>query len=208
MANIQKKIINKWDDGITTSNRSSNPVTSNGAQMIKNFDVFRDPKKLVPMQGWEDFTTDAEKSYGIVAMGGVDSPVWGLGTYIENWLGTGWNYRIKITPDSADHSPLWFDLSLLGNTFWDNVNEDLTDVRIVNSNNDQIAFNIENLDFDNETGDLWIDSSAGGTDFFYIYYGNSSVTSFPSYGSEAFPLYKQLIDTFRPDRSRFFLYFW
>lgn len=202
MANIQKKVISKWDDGITTSNRSSDPVTSNGAQMIKNFDIYRDPKKLVPMQNWEDFTTDAEKAYGIVAMGGVDSPVYGLGTYSDNWIGLGWNYRIKITPDSTAHSPLWFDLSLLGSTFWDNVNEDLTDVRITTSENRQISFHIENIDFDNQTGDLWIDSSSGST-YYYIYYGNSSVTSFPPYGSSASQLYKQQINTFQPSSLRF-----
>ena len=161
MANIRKKIINKWDTGITTSPRDSNPETSSGAQMIKGFDVYKDSKKLIPMQSWTDFTTTAEKAYNIRAMGGVADTVYGIGYGLSNWYGASWNYRLRVDIEPAYHLdtgiPLHLDMSLLPSDFWNNINSDGGDVRVTTSDGVTAkGIHIENLDLDTDTGDMWL----------------------------------------------------
>lgn len=163
MAKINKKVINVWDGGIKTSARSSNPETSDGCQMIKGFDVYKDPKKLIPMQDWEDFTTETERAYGIRAMGGISNTVYGLGKGLTNWYGQGWQYRTKIIRNpllSTGSTPMHFDLSKMPANFWDNVQENGEDIRVTNNLNVTHTCKVENLDIDNQTGDLWISPSA------------------------------------------------
>jgi hypothetical protein len=160
MANIRKKIINKWDTGITTSPRDSNPETSSGAQMIKGFDVYKDSKKLIPMQSWTDFTTTAEKAYNIRAMGGVADTVYGVGYGLSNWYGKDWDYRIRVDITDALHKssnlPLHLDMSILPQDFWDNTNADMSDVRVTMKDGvTSKGVFIENLN--GQTGDMWIE---------------------------------------------------
>lgn len=166
MANIRKKVINQWDGGILTSKRDNNPDTSYGAQMVKGFDVYKDSKKLIPMQDWTDFTTVSEREYNIVAMGGQSDTVYGLGSAIDNWIGRGWLYRVPVTFNSyytrSGTFPVHIDLSLMPSGFWDNVQEDLADVRVTSSDGvTGIYSNLENIDYANETGDLWVSPVSG-----------------------------------------------
>lgn len=160
MSNIRKKVINKWDTGITTSIRSNDPETCNGAQLVKGFDVFKDSKKLVPMQSWEDFTTDAEKALNIRAMGGLSDTVYGLGSALSNWYGASWLYRIRVDVNDAFHLssglPLHLDMSTLPNDFWANVNSDMSDVRVTDSDGNHSAVWTENVDTVAKTGEMWI----------------------------------------------------
>lgn len=166
MANIRKKVINQWDGGILTSKRDNNPDTSYGAQMIKGFDVYKDPKKLIPMQDWTDFTTVSEREYNIMAMGGQSDTVYGLGSAIDNWIGRGWSYRVPVTFNSyytrSGTFPFHVDLSLMPSGFWDNVQDDLADVRVTSSDGATgLYYDLENIDYANETGDLWVSGISG-----------------------------------------------
>ena len=162
MGKINKKIINIWDGGIKTSSRSSNPDTSDGAQMIKGFDVYKDPKKMIPMQSWEDFTTLDERKLGIRAMGGVSDRVYGLGNTQVNWYGKNWQYRLRIDVNQFHYLeaglPIYLNMADLPQDFWDNVEEDMSDVRITDKNNNTYAVHTENVDYDLQTGDMWIKS--------------------------------------------------
>lgn len=164
MANIRKKVINVWDGGIKTSSRDNNPQISDGAQMVKGFEMYKDPKKLLPMQSWENFTTTAEKAYNIRAMGGISDTVYGVGSALSNWYGSSWDYRIRVDIQDAIHRasglPLRFDLSTLPTDFWDNTETDLADLKITQDDGvTQVAHHVENLDHTAKTGDLWIRSS-------------------------------------------------
>lgn len=161
MANIRKKTIQLWDGGVKTSSRSSNPDTSDGAQVIKGFDIYKDPKKLIPMQSWESFTTDAEKALNIRAMGGISETVYGVGSALDNWYGLGWSKRIRVDINAGyligAVSPLHLDMSLLPNDFWSNVQSDMADVRVTDKDNTPKAVHTENVDTVAKTGDMWID---------------------------------------------------
>lgn len=160
MGNIRKKVINKWDGGIKTSSRSNNPDTSDGAQLVKGFDVFKDPKKLIPMQSWEAFTTEAEKRYNIRAMGGVSETVYGVGSAMGNWYAPEWAYRLKITANQRMFQgaavPLYLDMSTLPNDFWANAKADMSDVRTTNKDGRTFGVYTENVNTVAKTGDMWI----------------------------------------------------
>ncbi len=164
MANIRKKSLRIWDGGIKTSKRDNNPDTSDGAQMIKGFDIYKDPKRLVPMQSFESFTTDEEKALGIRAMGGLSDTVYGAGKALKGWYGVDWEHRIKVSVAQQHHlasMPLWLDMSRLPADFWSHVNEDMSDVRITGKDGSTgYAVFTENVDTDAHTGDMWIDQGA------------------------------------------------
>ena len=168
MANQRKKIINIFDGGVKTSSRDSNPDTSDGAQVIKGFDIYKDPKKLIPMQSWQDFTTTAEKAYGIRAMGGIGDTVYGVGSALTNWYGQAWAYRLRVDINAGylinPSMPLHLDLSLLPSDFWTHSESTLADFRVTDKNNNTVATMIENLDYANMTGDAWIGSNAVSVD--------------------------------------------
>lgn len=171
MANVKRKTTNKWDKGITTSNRDKSADTISAAQMVKGFDIYKNPNKLIPMQSWESFTTTDEKAYGIRAMGGSGSTMYGLGSGLTNWYGADWNYRIRVDIQSnlytASGVPLRLDMSLLPNDFWSHVNSDMSDVRITGSDGvTGYGLYTENVNTVSKTGDMWIDGnmvSANGT---------------------------------------------
>lgn len=164
MANPRKKIINQWDGGIKSHPRDNNPDTSDGAQMVKGFDIYKDPRKLSPMQSWTSFTTDAEKAYGIRAMGGISDTVYGTGKALDSWYGKSWNYRIKIDVSLQHHKasiPLRIDMSTLGNDFWSHANADMSDVRATTRDGKTpVSVFCENIDTVNKTGDMWVEASA------------------------------------------------
>lgn len=160
MANIKRKILNIWDGGIKTSDRDSSSETSSGAQMIRGFDIYKDPKKMVPMQSWEDFTTSEEKAYNILAMGGASSTVYGLGSALENWYGADWNYRIKVNVNKIlcrqSSGPMHLNMALLPNDFWNHIQSDGGDIRVSNSSGVGQSVFCENVDTSAHTGDMWL----------------------------------------------------
>lgn len=180
MANIRKKIINTWDGGIQTSSQDSNPETSFGCQQSKHFDVYTDPRKLIPMPAWEDFTTTAEKAYNIRAIGGFSDTIYGLGKGTSNWYSADWQYRVKLTvaePDAVSGLPFWVDLSNMPAGFWSNTQSTGADIRVTSSNGvTGLPFEVENFNQAGNTGDLWVDGVASGTEL-YVYYGNATVSA-------------------------------
>lgn len=171
---MKKKVINRWDGGITTSTRDNNPDTSYGAQMVKHFDIYTDPGKLIPMPSWESFTTDEEKLYGIRALGGLSDTVYGIGKGFSNWYGTKWPYRVKVTADGSKYLatgvPLRISLADMPAGFWTHIKSDVTDVRVTDSTNATLPSQVENLDTTAHTGDLWVKGTF--SDYVYVYYGN------------------------------------
>lgn len=164
MANPRKKIINQWDGGVKSHPRDNNPDTTDGAQLVKGFDIFKDPRKLSPMQSWESFTTTDEKAYGIRAMGGTGSTVYGAGKALIGWYGSNWAHRIKVNVAQQYHTammPLWLDMSRLPADFWSHVNADMSDVRITGADG-TTAYGVftENVDMNAMTGDMWIEQGA------------------------------------------------
>jgi len=163
MGSIKKKSLLTFDGGIQTSLRDSNPETSIGAQFIKHFDIYSDPKKLVPMPSWEEFTTESEKQYGIRAIGGLSDTVYGIGKAITNWYGSEWAYRVKVTANPAKlldgNIPVAIDLANMPANFWSHVRSDGGDVRITSSGGDTIPCEVENFDATAHTGQLWLNGS-------------------------------------------------
>jgi len=153
----------KWDGGIKTSPRDSSPDIISGAQMVKGFDIYKDPRKLIPMQSWETFTTDEEKAYNIRAMGGISDTVYGVGSALSNWYGRDWLHRIRVDVSNSLHKatqiPMRLNMSLLPADFWTHINSDASDVRVTTSDGvTEKATFIENLDTAGFKGDLWIDN--------------------------------------------------
>ncbi len=163
MANPNKKIINTWDGGVLTTKRDTNPNTSYGAQEVKDFEIYRDPTRLIPMQDWENFTTLAERQYNIRAMGGISDTVYGLGSGLSNWMSANWSHRIKINIDpnlcSSNSFPLQLNLADMPSDFWSHIKEDGSDIRITNESHTIIPFHVENFDFDNQAGQIWFKPS-------------------------------------------------
>ncbi len=183
MANIRKKVINVWDGGIQTSPRDSKQDTSFGAQEVKHFDVYTDPKKLTPMPDWTDFTNVEERVYNIRALGGFSDTIYGLGSCISNWYSSSWSHRVKVTASANVLAglPFYVDLSLMPAGFWSAVQTDGGDIRCTNDDAvTGIPCYIENFDTVGETGQLWVDSIGTAGQEFYIYYGNADVSVIPS----------------------------
>lgn len=182
--NIRKKSINLWDGGIQTSPRDNNQNTSYGSQVVKHFDIYTDPKRLIPMPSWDSFTQTNEKAYNIRAMGGFSDTVLGIGKALSNWYSSSWDYRVKLTLNASLFTgaglPLRLDLSDMPAGFWSNIQSDGADIRAVSKDNVIIPFELENFDFTNQTGEIWIDSislTSATADYLYIYYGNSTVNA-------------------------------
>ena len=113
------------------------------------------------------------------------------------WYNANWAYRIKITTDSSNiaatetEMPLYLDLSLMPNDFFNNVKTDGSDI-VVTTADEVTVIKHELVDIDtiNKTGELHFKapsiSHTLNTDF-YIYYGNptaldsSSVDTWENY---------------------------
>lgn len=104
------------------------------------------------------------------------------------WFDNVWQYRIKITVNrnniSEDLSgfPVYVDLSLLGDDFFSNVQDDGGDI-VVTSDNGTSKLERELVSIDTsttgKTGELYFKASNIYTSYdtdFYIYYGNTSAT--------------------------------
>ena len=172
MATIHKKVINRWNGGVKTSPRDNNPDTSNGGQVVKGFDVYKDPKKMIPMQSWTPFTTTAERDYQISSLGGLSDTIYGVGNGADNWYSKEWTHRVLITSTST-LDPYYIDMSTLPSTFWANIQSDGADLRATTSDGTTgVPIYFENLDTTAETGELWTKTSE-----IYLYYGNSTVSA-------------------------------
>jgi len=174
MAETRKAQINNWDTGIVTSKYArSIEEFSSGFSMVKNYDIFTDPKKIIPVEEFTSFATEAERELNFQGLGSVTNRVFATGRAVNNWFGYNWNYRIKITPISFGVFQMMFDLSLMPDHFWDNVRDEGGDIRV--TRNDGVSFlacDVLNMDVTTKTG--WITMSNSTTDYFYVYYGNAT----------------------------------
>ena len=110
-----------------------------------------------------------------------------------NWFNLGWSHRTKITAQATaisgvhDNIPLMFDLSTLDQTFWDNVNDNGSDIRVTdNTGTNQLPVEVSKFDKAGQVGKIYFSSdflsNTVNTDYF-VYYGNSDA-SFPLPTSE------------------------
>ncbi|MCE2928046.1 MAG: DUF2341 domain-containing protein, partial [Candidatus Caenarcaniphilales bacterium] len=113
------------------------------------------------------------------------------------WYNPAWNNRIKITVNksqvngSVSDFPVYINLDDLPDSFFDNCNNNGSDLRVTNSDgSSELAREIVFVDKTANTGELWfkapsLTSASNGN--FYIYYGNSSATepgAATTYGSQ------------------------
>ncbi len=173
---IQKATIKNWDTGIVTSKYARDlEEFSSGFSMVKNYDIFTDPKKIIPVEEFTAFATEAERELNFKGLGSVTNRAFATGRAVNNWFGYNWDYRVKITPDSTDVIQMMFDLSLMPSEFWDNVRSTGGDIRI--TKNDGVTFvpcDVLRIDTDAQTG--WISMSNGTDGYYYLYYGNATVS--------------------------------
>jgi hypothetical protein len=86
--------------------------------------------------------------------------------------------------------PVYFDLSILPDIFWENVNVDGSDIRITNWDmNTEVPIEVVAIDTVAKTGELWFKGDVSSTvdTNFYIYYGNPSAVAYSAtdtYGSQ------------------------
>jgi hypothetical protein len=113
------------------------------------------------------------------------------------WYNPAWNNRIKITVNksqvngSVSDFPVYINLDDLPDSFFDNCNNNGSDLRVTNSDgSSELAREIVFVDKTANTGELWfkapsLTSASNGN--FYIYYGNSTATepgAATTYGSQ------------------------
>lgn len=191
MAKVSKVTINDFSPGIQTSARSN---VIGAASMIRNFDIYEDSQKLIPLPTWESFTSTAEKSYNIVTLGGTNkgsTNVVGIGKAINNWYSANWAYRVLISVASApavtqiDYG--YIDLSNMPAGFWTNVDENGDDIRLIKTNQQtNIEYALIDFNKSGNTGKLIIDGDQAIVADFYIYYGNANATAKSNLDSSTF----------------------
>ena len=109
----------------------------------------------------------------------------------SNWFDQAWNFRTNIQAQAIAISgahvniPLMFDLSRLDDTFWDNVNDDGSDIRICDETGvNQLPVEVSTINTTAKTGRIWFSSddiNAAENKDYYIYYGNAdAVTPLPT----------------------------
>lgn len=185
-----KKITIKQNDfshGMQSDTRNKNLVGQTqvfGASKLKHFDIY-DKGKLKPISSFERFNTDNEINYGINVVGGKEgSTIYGLGKAISNWYAIGWQYSIQLdasfTTSTGDYIAV--DLSNLSNNFWDNVNDDGSDVRITPTSSSQPIKTIV-VDFDSISKTGWAIARSSDIDDVYIYFGNPNATNENDYSN-------------------------
>ena len=207
---IKEITIKDFSGGMQPSQRSNDPGS---ASLIKNFDIAKDNQKLTPRTGIEDWTTTQEKNIGIICIGSSDKGsevVLGVGKALTNWYGVGWQYRTSLKLSDVNNVGGvdfgYLDLSILPQTFWDNVNADGSDVRLSNVNNEPIDFKLIRIDTTAQTGKVVFNGKtsdgAGILEYMNVYYGNAdaSLTSsaftniFGSGVYHAYPLDGDVVD--------------
>jgi hypothetical protein len=170
MAKTDFDKITRFDKGI----RSSKRLNSDGEfSMVKNFDIFSDPFKAIPVKGWASEVTEAEKSYELRSVEyDSDEKLKACGYAVSNWYNPSWDYKVEVTSPATEAPDVkYFDLSLMPSTFWSNVESDGVDIRVTNTSDDEVDFYLGNFDTVSETGYILTKTSD-----FHIYYGNSSAT--------------------------------
>lgn len=177
MAKTRKISITDFSAGMHPTQRSDIP---GAASLIANFDIYQDPLKLSPIPSWESWTTEAEKDYGIVALGGRNAgneEILALGEMNTAWYSEGWTHRVQITPSITSSGAYWaiYDLSVLGSDFWDNVKTDGGDIRAADaSTGEPIGLRVLNIDTTAETGHVIMPNAPVDC---YLYWGNASASN-------------------------------
>ena len=172
---VKKVSITDFSTGIIPSQRSDE---LGAASVIKNFDIFQDPHKLIPVTAWESFATTEEKNFAIQTLSGRNqgnTTILGLGRACTNWYSREWGWRVGLTALSTGDSVayLLIDLGILGTDFWDNVKSNGGDVRLTDTNHDPIPFRLINFDVGTTTGYLLAVTT---TQNVYVYWGNSAAS--------------------------------
>lgn len=173
---IKKISINDFSTGMIPSQRSDE---LGAASVIKNFDIYQDPKKLIPVTAWEDFATEAEENYGIQTLGGANQgneTIYGLGRANTAWFSDKWNRRVLLTAASTGGEPAYMliDLSNFGADFWDNVLASGADVRVTDTNHNPVQMQLINFDTGTETGHILVRTDLQNL---YVYWDNADATS-------------------------------
>lgn len=169
---------NRFEHGMQGDVRNKNLTSQSqvfGASKVKHFDIYGDTK-LKPFPALERFNTDTEKDFKIGVVGGTDT-LYGLGVALENWYGQDWQYRIQITPSNTSQVGYsFYDLSNLGDSFWDNVKADGSDIRFTRTNDNQsIKYFLSEFDSVSKTGFVIVDTAQIIS--LYVYFGNSTATT-------------------------------
>lgn len=181
----RKYYIDRFDRGIQQSKRVQfeNPNVL-GFTHCAHFDVFTDPKRMIPMPGFEDQrgTANAADVLDLGGIGGNATKIYAVGKAVSNWYGQGWEYRVQITPDGSYSSGTQFltvDLSNMPSTFWSNVKTNGGDLRVTASDGiTEKAIHFGNFDTVAETGTLYFNTGGTLDSSYYIYYGNPDASGY------------------------------
>ncbi len=185
--------IDRFDRGIQQSPRAQfEDAGIIGFQKCSHFDVFTDPKRLIPMPGFEeqlggfDFVDGDSVRFSPVNIGGDGERVYAAGNTLTNWYNYLWAYRTSITPQATyfngTNTPyVYLDLSNMPADFWTNVQSNGGDIRITTSDGiTERPIHITEFDKDANTGNLYIGGSLDASGFF-VYYGNVNGDTVPGY---------------------------
>lgn len=186
--------IDRFDRGIQQSKRVQfeNPNVL-GFTHCAHFDVFTDPKRMIPMPGFEDQrgTANAADVLDLGGIGGNATKVYAVGKAVSNWYGQDWEYRVQITPDGAYSTGTQFltvDLSNMPASFWSNVKTNGGDLRVTASDGiTEKAVHFGNFDTVAETGTLYFNTGGTLDSSYYVYYGNADAQGYletDTYGAE------------------------
>ena len=97
----------------------------------------------------------------------------------DSWHDSNWPYRFTITSNPVlvleSNTNLYFDLSKAPLSFWDNVNDDGSDIRVVFQDGTEVAREVSGISKASRRGSLYFDSTGLSTSVetrWHIYYGN------------------------------------
>ncbi|MFQ5492566.1 MAG: DUF2341 domain-containing protein [Candidatus Dojkabacteria bacterium] len=103
----------------------------------------------------------------------------------DSWYNEAWAKRVKVTVNNSKVDedvtgfPVYLDLSLLGTSFWNNVDAQGDDIVVTSGDGaTKLARELVTIDTSGKTGELWFNSDLSSTvdTDVYIYYGNASAT--------------------------------
>lgn len=185
MGKINRVSLIDFSGGMKTNTRASNAGQFNqGASLVKHFDIYSDPRKLIPVPSWTEITDTASRKYEITSINALSggTKLYAIGKPTTNWFSDDWGYRIAVTYESGgtyikttNVDTYAIDLSAMPAGFWSNVNSDGSDVRVTDDDGvTQIACHVESIDTGTETGWLFV---KGTIQDIFVYYGNSNATA-------------------------------
>jgi hypothetical protein len=114
----------------------------------------------------------------------------------RNWYSTSWESRQRFTASDSRVSgtqtdfPVYLDLSILGNDFFNGVANDGSDIRITTGDGvTELPIELVNINTTDNTGELYFkaDLGRGDNNEFYIYYDNEDAIAYErnaTFGSE------------------------